>query len=73
MSTLRITSGMNLDDALNIARQTGCSVEVHRRTGEFTVRVPGRTPMQLNRRRKDAQRALTSALRQWVKKWSGEL
>jgi len=68
MSAYNIFPGMDLSDALDIAVRTGCGVEVRRGTGEITVRVPGEPrPMQVNRRRKDATRALTSLLRKHVR------
>lgn len=61
-----VHAGMSLDEAVYVAKQTGCGVEIRHRTGELTVRIPGRPPIQVNSRRKDVARALTSALRRHV-------
>jgi len=57
-------SGMNLRDALNLARDLGCTVAWVHRTGEWRVSHPtwGKS-MRVNSRRKDAPRALSTKLR----------
>ena len=59
------TTGMNMREALALARELGCSVEIARGTGEVLVRHPSRPTevLRVNARRKDAPRNLTSFLR----------
>ncbi len=56
------SNGMNLRDALKLARLLGLSVRYADRTGEWLIRGPDRF-VRHNARRKDASRALVCLLR----------
>ncbi len=58
-------AGMQLRDAIALALRLGCGVEHKRKTGEYTIYVPGQTrgPLLINGRRRDAPRCLVSTLR----------
>lgn len=59
-----LRGGINLREALQVARQLGCVVDWPRRTGEVRVRhVLSRRPLRLSARRKDSPRALVTFLR----------
>lgn len=61
---MKIASGINRRDAMDIARSLGCEVEQLRRTGEVLVTHASLPrPLRLNNRRKDAARILTTTLR----------
>jgi hypothetical protein len=69
---IQIHHGINLRDAINIARKLGCSAMPKHRTGEYTLRhsaVAGR--IVFNGRRKDAPREVTQWLRRLVRVISG--
>lgn len=59
---MTIHSGMNLLDAVRLARQLGVRVERVRRTGEFRFTYPGLPYVTANGRWKDAPRQVTSLL-----------
>jgi molybdopterin synthase catalytic subunit len=57
--------GANMLNALEHAREVGCSVDVVHRTGELRISHPLYTKsIRVSASRKDAPRALTSMLRQ---------
>lgn len=63
-----ITSGINLTDALEIARGLGFTIEPVRRTGEQRMTHPAfAKPVTFNARRKDAPREITQAIRRIAK------
>jgi hypothetical protein len=56
-------NGINLRDAMTIARSLGVTVTWIRRTGEVRFEYPGMPPVKQNARRKDATRAVVAFLR----------
>ena len=59
-----VSSGVNLSDALDVARDLGFTIESVRRTGEGRISHPALTkPVKFNLRRKDAPREVTQAIR----------
>ncbi|MDP9174567.1 MAG: hypothetical protein M3O30_11965 [Planctomycetota bacterium] len=61
---MKIASGINRRNALDIARSLGCDIAHLRRTGEVLVTHASLPrPIRLNNRRKDAARILTTTLR----------
>lgn len=59
-----------LADALEIARELGMRVSYVRRAGEWMVTAPGKRPLKIGARRKDASSILLVLLRQagWGRK-----
>jgi hypothetical protein len=59
-----------LADALDAARELGMDVRYVRRHGEFCVTAPGKRPLKIGARRKDASSILLVLLRQagWGRK-----
>ncbi len=53
-----------LSDALEMARELGMSVTYYHRHGEWSVSAPGRPPLKVNARRKDASSILMVYIRQ---------
>ena len=60
---MQICNGMNLREAIRVARDLGIAVEDVRRTGEIRFRARGMAPVVQNARRKDATRAVVRLLR----------
>jgi hypothetical protein len=62
MKSLLVNAAMSLDDAMKVVLARGGTVTKRRRTGEVRVVLRGRV-LNINCRRKDAPRCLTSLLR----------
>jgi hypothetical protein len=65
MKHIKISHGMNLDDAMRAWNRLGGNVVHRRRTGEllFYHEAMGRRPICCDSRRKDATRAVTTMLK----------
>jgi hypothetical protein len=61
--TLSTPAGINVRNALHIAKDIGCRIEPVRRTGEIPVSHPVQKPYKLDARRKDCPRKLVVWLR----------
>jgi hypothetical protein len=67
MSTAAPHKNMSLDDAIRTAADLGADVR-QGKGGEIVVTIPGRHPLRLNSRRKDAPQGLVSRLRQAMRR-----